>query len=67
MKIAVVGTGISGMAAAYLLSEEHAVTVYEVKDYIGGHTHTHDVDLNGQTYAVDSGFIVFNAKTYPNF
>jgi len=67
MKIAVVGTGISGMVAAYLLSEEHAVTVYEVKDYIGGHTHTHDVDLNGQTYAVDSGFIVFNAKTYPNF
>lgn len=67
MKIAVVGTGISGMVAAYLLSEDHAVTVYEAKDYIGGHTHTHDVDINGKTYAIDSGFIVFNAKTYPNF
>jgi predicted NAD/FAD-binding protein len=67
MKIAVIGTGISGMTAAYLLAEENLVTVYEADDYIGGHTHTIDVALNGRTYAVDSGFIVFNERTYPNF
>jgi predicted NAD/FAD-binding protein len=67
MNIAVVGTGIAGMTAAYLLSEDHAVTVYEANDYVGGHTHTVDVALNGDTYAVDTGFIVFNRKTYPNF
>jgi predicted NAD/FAD-binding protein len=67
MRIAVVGTGIAGMVAAYLLSEDHELVVFEAEDYIGGHTHTVDVGLNGETYAVDTGFIVFNEKTYPNF
>jgi predicted NAD/FAD-binding protein len=67
MRIAIVGTGISGLVAAYLLSDEHDVVLYEANDYIGGHTHTHDVALDGRTFAVDTGFIVFNEKTYPNF
>jgi predicted NAD/FAD-binding protein len=67
MRIAIIGTGISGMTTAYLLSEDHEVVVYEANDYIGGHTNTADVSLNGQQYAVDTGFIVFNEKTYPNF
>jgi len=67
MRIAIIGTGISGMTSAYLLSEDHEVVVYEANDYVGGHTNTVDVSLNGQQYAVDTGFIVFNEKTYPNF
>ena len=67
MRIAVIGTGISGMTAAYLLSEDHEIVVFEANDYIGGHTNTVDVSFNGDQYAVDTGFIVFNEKTYPNF
>ena len=67
MKIAVIGTGIAGMTAAHLLSRKHTLTVFEANDYIGGHTHTIDVPVNGDRYAVDTGFIVFNEKTYPNF
>jgi predicted NAD/FAD-binding protein len=67
MRIAVIGTGIAGMVAAYLLSDEHELVVYEAGDYVGGHTNTIDVSLNGTSYAVDTGFIVFNEKTYPNF
>ena len=67
MRIAIVGTGISGMVAAYLLSDDHDVVVFEANDYIGGHTNTIDIQLNGASYAVDSGFIVFNEATYPNF
>ena len=67
MRIAVVGAGISGMVAAYLLSEDHEVTVFEANDYIGGHTHTVDVPENGEVIPVDTGFIVFNTRTYPNF
>jgi len=67
MRIAIIGTGISGMTSAYLLSEDHQVVVYEANNYIGGHTNTVDVTLNGRQYAVDTGFIVFNEKTYPNF
>ena len=67
MRIAIIGSGISGMTSAYLLSEDHEVVVYEANDYIGGHTNTVDVSLNGRQYAVDTGFIVFNEKTYPNF
>ena len=67
MKIAVIGTGISGNVAAYHLNKEHDITVFEANDYIGGHTHTHDIESNGKNYRVDSGFIVFNHKTYPNF
>ncbi|MGD8343780.1 MAG: NAD(P)-binding protein, partial [Desulfobacterales bacterium] len=67
MRIAVIGTGIAGMVAAYLLGDEHELVVFEAENYVGGHTNTIDVGLNGQTYAVDTGFIVFNEKTYPNF
>jgi len=67
MKIAIIGSGISGLTAAYLLSDEHEVVVFEAEDYIGGHTHTIDVNWGENTYAVNTGFIVFNAATYPNF
>ena len=67
MKIAIIGSGISGMVAAYLLHREHEVTVFEAADYVGGHTNTVEVELDGRTYAVDTGFIVFNDWTYPNF
>ena len=67
MKIAIIGTGISGLTSAYLLSNEHSVHVYEAKDYIGGHVHTLPVHLNGKSYEIDTGFIVFNDRTYPNF
>ncbi len=67
MRIAIIGSGISGLTSAYLLNQDHEVVVYEANDYIGGHTNTVDVSLNGQQYAVDTGFIVFNEKTYPNF
>jgi uncharacterized protein len=66
MRIAVIGTGISGLAAAHLLRDAGELTVYEANDYIGGHTHTVDVDVPSGRYAVDTGFIVFNRKTYPN-
>ena len=65
MRIAVVGSGISGLAAAWLLSRAHEVTLFESEDYLGGHTHTHDVVLAGHRYAVDSGFIVYSPKHYP--
>ncbi len=67
MKIAVIGTGISGNVAAYHLNKSHDITVFEANDYVGGHTHTHDVIWAGKHYAVDTGFIVFNKKAYPNF
>jgi predicted NAD/FAD-binding protein len=67
VRIAVIGSGISGMVSAYLLSEDHDIVMYEAKDTIGGHTHTIDVSIEGVSYAVDTGFIVFNEKTYPNF
>jgi predicted NAD/FAD-binding protein len=67
MKIAIIGTGISGLTAAWRLHREHDLTIFEANDYIGGHTHTVDVEMQGQRYAVDTGFIVFNDWTYPNF
>jgi len=66
MKIAVVGTGISGMVAAWLLQREHEVIVFEARDRIGGHTNTVDVELEGRHFAIDTGFIVHNPRTYPN-
>ncbi|MDO8880405.1 MAG: FAD-dependent oxidoreductase [Coriobacteriia bacterium] len=66
MKLAVVGSGISGMSAAWLLSREHEVDVLEAEDRLGGHTHTVDVSLDGQALAADTGFMVFNHRTYPN-
>lgn len=67
MRIAIVGSGISGLVSAHLLSRQHEVTVFEAADWIGGHTHTVDVEVDGKPYAVDTGFIVFNDWTYPNF
>ena len=67
MNIAIVGSGISGLTCAYLLNRSHQVSVFESSDWIGGHTHTVDVTVNGQRHAVDTGFIVFNDWTYPNF
>lgn len=67
MRIAVIGSGISGMVSAYLLSQDHDIVMYEANDIIGGHTHTIDVSIEGVSYPVDTGFIVFNEKTYPNF
>ena len=67
MKIAIIGTGISGLSAAYHLSLSHDITVFESADRIGGHTATIDVDYQGKKYAIDTGFIVYNDWTYPNF
>jgi uncharacterized protein len=68
LKIAVVGTGIAGNVAAHRLHRAgHALTVYEADDRIGGHTHTHRVELDGEVQQIDTGFIVFNDRTYPNF
>jgi predicted NAD/FAD-binding protein len=67
MKIAIIGTGIAGNVAAYKLRQEHDVTVFEAGAYVGGHTNTVDVDEAGTRHAVDTGFIVFNDHTYPNF
>ena len=67
MKIAIVGSGISGLTCAYLLNREHDITVFEKNDYVGGHTHTHEIEYDGEELFVDSGFIVYNEWTYPNF
>lgn len=66
-RIAVIGSGISGLVCAHLLHQEHDLWLYEANDYIGGHTHTVDVSVDGDKQAVDTGFIVFNDWTYPNF
>jgi len=67
VKIAIVGTGIAGNVVAARLRDEHEITVYEAARYVGGHTNTVDVEHDGRTYAVDTGFIVFNDWTYPRF
>ena len=67
MKIAVIGAGISGLTAASGLRAMHDVTVLEANDYAGGHTNTIDVADDGNSLAIDTGFIVFNRRTYPNF
>jgi predicted NAD/FAD-binding protein len=66
-KIAIIGTGISGLTCGHVLHAKHNVTLFEANDYIGGHTATKDVEVNGRQYAIDTGFIVFNDWTYPNF
>src|SRR5690348_13305678 len=65
MRIAVIGSGIAGLTSAWLLSRVHEVTLFEANDYLGGHTHTHDIELQGNRYAVDTGFIVHNPVHYP--
>src|SRR6056300_1731184 len=67
MKIAVIGSGIAGNVAAYHLAREHDVTVFEADNRIGGHTNTVELEYSGRKYAIDTGFIVFNERTYPNF
>ncbi len=65
MRIAIIGSGIAGLSAAWLLREKHDITLYERNDYCGGHTHTVDVDTPNGTVAVDTGFMVFNRRNYP--
>jgi len=67
MKIAVIGSGIAGNVAAWHLNRAHDITMFEAGAHVGGHTHTHEVEQAGQRYNVDTGFIVFNDWTYPNF
>ncbi|MGY2375233.1 NAD(P)/FAD-dependent oxidoreductase [Pseudomonas sp. SDO524_S393] len=67
MKIAIIGSGISGLTSAYLLSRRHDITLFEAGERIGGHTHTVNVTVEGKNHAVDTGFIVFNDWTYPHF
>ncbi|MCC5452101.1 FAD-dependent oxidoreductase [Rheinheimera sp. UJ51] len=67
MRIAVIGGGISGMLSWYLLQHKYDVTLLEANDYLGGHTATVDVEVQGKHYAIDTGFIVFNNWTYPIF
>ena len=67
MKVAIIGAGISGLTAAYRLGTTHDITVFEANDYPGGHTNTVNVELDGEHQAIDTGFIVFNDWTYPNF
>ena len=67
MKIAIIGAGISGLTAAYRLSLSQDITLFEANDYLGGHTNTVEVDLGGERQVIDTGFIVFNDWTYPNF
>jgi predicted NAD/FAD-binding protein len=64
---AIIGSGVSGLTAAYLLAKKHRVTVFEKNDRVGGHTATVDIVKDGEKFAIDTGFIVFNDKTYPNF
>ncbi|MDC1450209.1 FAD-dependent oxidoreductase [Candidatus Thioglobus sp.] len=67
MKIAIIGSGISGLTAAHLLHKQHDITILEANDYIGGHTHTHQIEVDKKKWLIDSGFIVYNENTYPNF
>jgi len=64
-RIAVIGSGISGLAAAHALANQAQVSLFEAADYFGGHTHTVDVTLDGVRHGVDTGFLVFNQQTYP--
>ena len=66
MKIAVIGSGISGLSAAYYLSKKFKVDLFEQEDYFGGHSYTIDIFINEKKVSVDVGFIVFNHQTYPN-
>jgi len=66
-KIAIIGGGVSGLVAAYILHEQHEVTLFEKEDRLGGHTCTEEVESHGRSYAVDTGFIVYNERNYPGF
>ena len=66
MKIAIVGSGVAGLSCAFLLRDHHDVTLFEADDRFGGHAHSHEVSHGGDSFVLDSGFIVFNERTYPN-
>ena len=66
-RIAIIGSGISGLTCGHLLHKNHDITIYEANDYVGGHTATKDVTVKGRDYAIDTGFIVYNDWTYPHF
>ncbi|MFT6332222.1 MAG: putative NAD/FAD-binding protein [Lentimonas sp.] len=66
MKIAIIGSGISGLSCAWLLNKKHEITLFEKNNYLGGHSNTASINYNGKKIAVDTGFIVFNYRTYPN-
>ena len=66
MKLAIIGSGISGLSAAYYLSKNLKVDLFEKEDHFGGHSHTIDIKIQDNVIPVDIGFIVFNKKTYPN-
>ena len=67
LRIAIIGGGISGNVCAHLLHKDHELTVFIANDHIGGHTHTHSIELEGRTIQVDTGFMVYNKRTYPQF
>ena len=67
MKIAIIGSGIAGNVIAHHLHRAHDITVFESAGHVGGHTHTHAVEVNGEHHQIDTGFIVFNDRTYPHF
>ena len=67
MRVAIVGSGIAGNTLAHHLHKQHDITVFEASSHIGGHTHTHDIEIDHKKYSVDTGFIVFNDRTYPEF
>ena len=67
MRIAIIGSGVSGLVCAHLLHQRHDVVLYEADDRPGGHSHTHRVELPDATVDVDTGFLVYNERTYPLF
>ena len=67
MRIAIIGSGVSGLLSARLLSADHEIHVFEANDYAGGHANTVPLAAFGRNYSVDTGFMVFNDRTYPNF
>jgi predicted NAD/FAD-binding protein len=66
MKIAVIGSGISGLGATYLLAQKHEVHLFESESRLGGHAHTSQIESAGDNFHVDTGFLVYNDLTYPN-
>jgi predicted NAD/FAD-binding protein len=67
MRIAIVGTGVAGNVIAHQLKDRHDITVFEANDYVGGHSNTIDVSAGGERLKLDTGFMVFNNRTYPYF
>jgi len=65
-RVAIIGSGIAGLSTAHFLAPRYTVTLFEANDYLGGHTNTVDIDVDGTSFAVDTGFLVFNNRTYPN-